>query len=113
MNSQDAQKSRLAGAQELDSLQSVIAARRDSDEGTSYTARLLNHGTPRCARKLGEEAVELVVAALSGRREEAISESADLLYHWLVLLESLGIDAREVYGKLLSRRKDLETYENK
>lgn len=113
MNPGKTQRPTHAGARELDNLQGVIAERRNGNIKSSHTARLLKRGTPRCARKLGEEAVELVVAALSGRREEVISESADLLYHWLVLLESLEIDAGEVYGELTSRRKDMKTHDDR
>ena len=91
-------------AKELDSLRKVIAERRGGDPEKSRTARLLARGTPRCARKVGEEAVEVAVAALSESRKEVIQESADLLYHWLVLLESLEIDADEVYAELARRR---------
>lgn len=87
----------------LDLLRTRIAARRGADETLSGTARLLARGTPRCARKLGEEAVELVVASLSESRREVILESADLLYHWLVLMEVLGIDPQEVYDELTRR----------
>ena len=94
----------LAGAKQLETLQQLIAERRGGDVERSGTARLLARGTPHCARKLGEEAVELVVAALSETRREVVLESADLLYHWLALMESLGVDPREVYGELARRR---------
>ena len=90
-------------ARQLDRLFEVIAARKDAEAGTSYTARLLSKGVPACAQKLGEEAVETVIAAMAGDRKAAISESADLLYHWLVLLAALGADPAEVYAELERR----------
>ena len=104
MNTDQNQRPPPVGARQLDVLQRLIAEKRGGDVERSGTARLLERGTPRCARKLGEEAVELVVAALSESRREVILESADLLYHWLVLMESLGIDAQEVYDELARRR---------
>ena len=92
-----------AGAQQLDALQRIIAGRRGGDVERSGTARLFARGTPHCARKLGEEAVELVVAALGETRREVVLESADLLYHWLVLMQILDIDPREVYAELARR----------
>ena len=90
-------------ARQLDRLFEVIAARKDAEAGTSYTARLLSKGVPACAQKLGEEAVETVIAAMAGDRKAAISESADLLYHWLVRLAALGADPAEVYAELERR----------
>lgn len=88
---------------QLDALFDVIAARKGSDPGASYTASLLAKGPLKCAQKLGEEAVETVIAASSGDRSGAISESADLLYHWLVLCASMDIDPRDVYSELARR----------
>ena len=96
-------------AKELDDLKHVIRSRKGGDIETSRTARHLSRGVPRCARKVGEEAVEVVVAVLGETRAEVISESADMLYHWLVLLESLEIDADEVYAELARRRGVMET----
>jgi phosphoribosyl-ATP pyrophosphohydrolase len=90
-------------AQQLDALFATIAARKGSDPNSSYTASLLAKGPQKCAEKMGEEAVETIIAAVSGSREEAISESADLLYHWLVLAASLDISPAEVYGELARR----------
>lgn len=92
-----------ADARQLDRLFEVIAARKGAEAGTSYTAKLLSQGVPACAQKLGEEAVETVIAAMGGDRKAAISESADLLYHWLVLLAALGADPAEVYAELERR----------
>ncbi len=90
-------------ARQLDALFAVIAARKGSDPASSYTASLLAKGPLKSAQKLGEEAIETVIAATSGDRDACISESADLLYHWLVLLASLDINPAEVYGELARR----------
>src|SRR5687768_12927266 len=71
----------------LSRLAQTIAARRASDAGNSYTRQLLDAGPAKCARKLGEEAVETVIAALTQDHEALKAEAADLLYHLLVLLE--------------------------
>lgn len=88
---------------ELGWLSALLASRRGADPATSYTARLLSAGVPRIAQKVGEEAVEAVVAAVAGRPKELVSESADLLYHLLVLLEASEVDPGEVAEELLSR----------
>lgn len=92
-----------ADARQLDRLFEVIAARKGADAASSYTAKLLSKGVSACAQKLGEEAVETVIAAMAGDRKAAISESADLLYHWLVLAAALGIDPADVYAELERR----------
>jgi phosphoribosyl-ATP pyrophosphohydrolase len=84
----------------LDQLAATIAARRGGDPASSYVARLLAAGTPLAARKLGEEAVETVVAALSGDSAELTAEAADLLFHLLVLLESRDVPLAEVLAEL-------------
>ena len=84
----------------LDKLAATIAARRGADPVSSYVAKLLAGGAPLAARKLGEEAVETVVAALSGDRAELTSEAADLLFHLLVLLETRGVPLAEVLAEL-------------
>ncbi|MDE1172847.1 MAG: phosphoribosyl-ATP diphosphatase [Parvibaculaceae bacterium] len=90
-------------AHQLDRLYTVIEARRGAEPSTSHSARLLSRGTLKCAQKMGEEAVETVIAAASGDRAGTISESADLLYHWLVLMTSMGISPDEVYKELARR----------
>jgi phosphoribosyl-ATP pyrophosphohydrolase len=92
-----------ADARQLDRLFEVIAARTGADASSSYTAKLFSKGVPACAQKLGEEAVETVIAAVSGDEKGAISESADLLYHWLVLIAALGLDPADVYAELERR----------
>jgi phosphoribosyl-ATP pyrophosphohydrolase len=75
---------------------------RDSAE-VSYTRKLLDKGVEHCAKKLGEEAFETALAAVSENRERLIAEAADLLYHLLVLLEVRGIDLAEVEAVLGQR----------
>jgi phosphoribosyl-ATP pyrophosphohydrolase len=90
----------------LSRLAATIAARRDVDPATSWVARLHAGGVPLMARKLGEEAVETVVAALVGSREELIGEAADTLFHLLVLLDAKGVSLAEVLAEL-DRREGL------
>ncbi|HCX67185.1 phosphoribosyl-ATP diphosphatase [Parvibaculum sp.] len=92
-----------ADARQLDRLFKVIAARKGADAASSYTAKLFSKGVPACAQKLGEEAVETVIAAIAGDRQGALSESADLLYHWLVLIAALDLDPADVYAELERR----------
>jgi phosphoribosyl-ATP pyrophosphohydrolase len=84
----------------LSTLAATIAARRDADPASSYVAKLLAAGTPLAARKLGEEAVETVVAALSGDATDLTAEAADLLFHLLVLLEARGVPFADVLAEL-------------
>ena len=90
-------------AQALARLESAIAARVGADPSTSYTASLLSDGVARVARKLGEEAVETIVAALQGDPDAVAAESADVLYHWLVLLRACGVTPDDVAAKLEAR----------
>ena len=76
----------------------------DRPEG-SYTTALLNEGTAACARKVGEEAVEVVTAALAESNERLVSEAADLVYHLYVLLASRGVDLAEVDAELSRRAR--------
>ena len=87
----------------LSRLSATIAARRDADPATSWVARLHARGVPVIARKLGEEAVETVVAALVGSREELVGEAADTLFHLLVLLDAKGVPLAEVLAELERR----------
>lgn len=87
----------------LERLAEAIAARRTADPGKSWTAKLLSEGRERCARKYGEESIEVVLAGASGRREELVSEAADAIYHLLVLLESNGVAIDDVMRELERR----------
>ncbi len=84
----------------LERLEAVIAERRGADPSTSYVAKLNARGVPVIARKLGEEATEAIVAALSGSREELVGEAADVLFHLMVLLGAKGVPLAEVLAEL-------------
>ncbi|OYW43930.1 MAG: phosphoribosyl-ATP diphosphatase [Sphingomonadales bacterium 32-68-7] len=84
-------------------LEATIAQRRTAPSGDSYVAQLHACGVPVIARKLGEEAVETVIAALSGSREELTGEAADVLFHLLVLLSAKDIPLAEVLAELERR----------
>ena len=90
----------------LSRLAATIAARRDADPETSWVAQLHQRGLPVIARKLGEEAIETVIAALTGSREELVGEAADTLFHLLVLLDAKGVSLAEVLAEL-ERREGL------
>lgn len=90
-------------ADTIDTLIQTIAMRRTADPATSYVARLHAGGMPLTARKFGEEAVETVVAALSGTDADVISESADVLFHLLVLLDARGLTFADVTAELARR----------
>ncbi|MES2288644.1 MAG: phosphoribosyl-ATP diphosphatase [Pseudomonadota bacterium] len=87
----------------LSDLAATIASRRGADPASSYAAKLLLGGAPLAARKLGEEAVETVVAALSGSDAELTGEAADLIFHLLVLLESRDVPLSAVINELRRR----------
>ncbi len=88
----------------VERLHDVIEARKAGDPSTSYTASLFAEGTARISRKLGEEAIETVIACLQRDRSAVIAESADLLYHLLVVWSDSGIQPDEV-GAELARRE--------
>ena len=88
----------------LDQLANVINSRKNADPEISYTAQLLNDGLSEIARKVGEEAVECVVSSFSSKKKELIDESADLLYHLLVLWTANEISPHEVWNEI-SRRE--------
>src|SRR5579872_427914 len=89
----------------LDRLYARLESRRgaDADAGQSYTASLLAKGKPECARKVGEEAIETVIAVTSQNRTAVVKESSDLLYHLLVLWLACDIQPAEIYAELASR----------
>ena len=84
-------------------LAATIDARAASGGVSSYTRKLLDKGPEHCARKLGEEAVETVIAAIGSNRDHLIAESADLLFHLLVLLKSRGVALGDVEAALAQR----------
>ena len=87
----------------LDELAKIIASRASESAERSYTRKLLDAGIEKCAKKLGEEATETVIAATAGTKEQVIAESGDLLYHLLVVLKARGVELSEVYAELERR----------
>jgi phosphoribosyl-ATP pyrophosphohydrolase len=87
----------------LADLERIIAERGRSGDSSSWTAKLFAGGMDKAAKKLGEEAVETVIAAVGGDRQAIVSESADLVYHWLVVLALAGVPLAEVIGELERR----------
>jgi phosphoribosyl-ATP pyrophosphohydrolase len=87
----------------LERLVDTIRARRAASAGSSYTRQLLDSGAERCARKLGEEAVELVIAAVAQDDAAVKAETADVIYHLLVLLEARGVAFSDVLAVLEGR----------
>ncbi|MCB9451844.1 MAG: phosphoribosyl-ATP diphosphatase [Anaerolineaceae bacterium] len=86
-------------------LEAIIQDRRRNPRLGSYTNSLFDAGVNRIAQKVGEEAVEVVVAALGQGREAQIAELSDLFYHTLVLMNQLGITLDDVYHELEERHK--------
>jgi phosphoribosyl-ATP pyrophosphohydrolase len=87
----------------IDRLFETIASRKGGDAAESYTAKLFARGTDKIAQKLGEEAVETVIAAVTKDRDGMIGESADLIYHLLVLWADAGIRPEDVLAELERR----------
>jgi len=87
----------------LDRLWAVVMARRDADPAVSHSARLLSRGTAKCAQKFGEEAVECIIEAVAGKPDLLVNESADVLYHLLVMWASAGVRPKDVWAELQRR----------
>ncbi len=87
----------------LDRLYETILSRKGADPDSSYTALLYAKGRAKIAQKVGEEAVEAVIEAMRGDREKLAQESADLLYHLLVLWAETGVHPAEVYQVMAGR----------
>ena len=87
----------------IDRLFALIASRKTGDPNTSYTAKLLAKGRLKCAKKLGEEAIETCLAAVAQDKTALTNESADLLYHLLVLWVACDVAPDEVYAALAAR----------
>ena len=87
----------------LSRLAALISSRRQALADTSYTRQLLDAGPAKCARKLGEEAIETVIAGIGRDATELRAEAADLLYHLLVLLEARNVPLADVLATLESR----------
>lgn len=88
----------------LSALAREIAERKTASADQSYTARLISQGVQKCAKKLGEEAVETALAAVTRDKRHIAAESADLLYHLLVLLEATDVSLADVMAELERRR---------
>jgi phosphoribosyl-ATP pyrophosphohydrolase len=84
-------------------LEKRVRERAAASADVSYTRKLLDRGVAHCAKKLGEEAVETVIAAVENDRDHLIAESADLLFHLLVLLKSRGVTLGDVEAALAQR----------
>jgi phosphoribosyl-ATP pyrophosphohydrolase len=87
----------------LETLAEIVAERARAGGERSYTRKLLDEGPEKAAKKLGEEAVETAIAAVSGDKNALVAESADLLYHLLVVLEARGVALSDVYAELERR----------
>ena len=87
----------------LSDLEKIIGERAQSGDPDSWTAKLFAKGIDKAAQKLGEEAVETVIAAVKGDKQALVSESADLIYHWLVVLGIAGIPLDDVLRELEGR----------
>ena len=96
----------------LHDLEKRVKARAQASADVSYTRKLLDRGVAHCAKKLGEEAVEAAIAAVSEDRERLIAEAADLMYHLLVVLEARGVTIAEVEAAL-ARRTGMSGLEEK
>lgn len=88
----------------LERLEATIAARKGADPDSSWTARLMSKGPEKCAQKFGEEAIEAVMAVAKGDRENLVYESADVLYHLLVMLAARDVPLAEVLAELDRRQ---------
>jgi phosphoribosyl-ATP pyrophosphohydrolase len=87
----------------LSDLEKIVAQRAEASPEESWTAKLVAAGQTKAAKKLGEEAVETVIAAVAQDRKELVSESADLVYHLLVVLKIAGIPLQDVVDELHRR----------
>jgi len=87
----------------LHDLAATVAARKDADPDSSWTAKLLAKGPEKCAEKFGEEAIEAIIEAVKGDRARLTSEAADVLYHLLVMLTARGVTLDEVEAELARR----------
>ena len=96
----------------LDRLAATIAARRGADAASSYTASLFAKGRAAITQKLGEEAVETVIAACGGDDGRIVPEAADLVYHLLVLLADAGLEFDDVRAEL-ARREGVSGHDEK
>ena len=87
----------------LDELWLIIEEKSVGDDESSYTKTMLSKDINHVARKMGEEAIETIVAAIGQTKKDTVNESADLIYHWLLLMKKLDIKPEEVYQELKNR----------
>ncbi|GFE94040.1 phosphoribosyl-ATP diphosphatase [Acetobacter persici] len=87
----------------LDRLYQVVLSRKGTDPSLSHSARLLSRGTYKVAQKFGEEAVECLIEAVAGRKDLLVGESADVLYHLIVLWVDAGVAPEDVWAELRRR----------
>ena len=88
----------------LEDLAAIIAARKNADPDSSWTAQLLAKGPEKCAEKFGEEAIEAIIEAVKGDKARLTSEAADVLYHLLVMLTSCEVSLNDVIDELAKRQ---------
>ena len=89
----------------INELWEIINEKENSGDDNSHTYRTLEKGIKKASQKVGEEASELIIASLAETKKEIINESADLIYHWLLLLKLSDVDPNEVFQELKNRRK--------
>ena len=87
----------------LEELWLIIEEKSVGDDESSYTKTILSKDINHVARKMGEEAIETIVAAIGQTKKDTVNESADLIYHWLLLMKKLDIKPDEVYQELKNR----------
>ena len=88
----------------LEDLEDIIAKRAGASPEHSWTAKLLSKGAEKCTEKFGEEAIELIIEAVKNDRAKMVSEAADLLFHFLVMLKSRDVPLAEVLDELSKRQ---------
>lgn len=88
----------------LNALAATIAARKDADPKSSWTAKLLSQGPEKCAEKFGEEAIEAIIEAVKGDKDRLTSEAADVIYHLLVMLTASDVALDDVLAELDRRQ---------
>ena len=89
----------------LEKLAEIVSQRSQSNDDKSYTRLLISKGIEHCSKKFGEESVELIMATIQGDKAQMVRESADVLYHLLVMLEASDVDIDEVMAELESRTR--------
>ena len=100
---QDDKKSDLLQEQILQRLYDTVQSRRGTDPSLSHSARLMSRGRNKIAQRFGEEAVECLIEAVNGNRKELIGESADVLYHLIVMWVDAGVSPEDVWTELKRR----------